>query len=175
MILLLSKHLIFTEPSLEPTPPLLRALSRKNIWPAVAIGRSSIRLAKLDRDTMCWRGRGTAFCRNRRRSAIAGRTILWLDSTIRLLHIVPVVGRSISLENWTTPEALESVLLAEVWLHHGWCALDGAAFAAGIIRIGLAVAAIGSVGVYCVSRLLISLARVDSITLSIVVTIPSWI
>jgi len=146
-------HLVFAKAPLEPTTSLIRVLSLQHIGPALGGGRCSTRLTQLDR--LGFRG-------DRRRRTVAIRAV-------GRLHGIPHVLRCrIFLEYGSSPKALESVLFG-IRSSHRRRALNGAVVAPRL-SVRVAVAAIRPIGIHCVSRLLIAVARVHAI--SLVVAVP---
>jgi hypothetical protein len=140
--------------------------------PACTIGgRRTIGLTQLD---------GRRFLRNRRRRTVAILAIVAVLSAkvvraMRRLDGVAalVLSRRVLLEYGTSAEALESILLSGVWPGYGRRAFKRAIVTTGL-GVRVTVAAIRSVRVYRVSRLLIAVARIYAVA-TLAVAVPSWI
>jgi hypothetical protein len=167
--------LIFAEPSLKPALPLVSlvcALPLQHRGPACTIGgRRTIGLTQLD---------GRRFLRNRRRRTVAILAIVAV-LTVKVVRAMRrldgisalVLSRRILLEYCSSAEALESILLSGVWPGYGRRAFKRAIVTAGL-GVRVTVAAIRSIGVYRVSRLLIAVARIYTVA-TLAVAVPSWI
>lgn len=90
-------------------------------------------------------------------------------------------SRGILFKNWTSSKTLESVLLTKVRRRPRYrrCALNGAVVAVWV-AIGIALAAVRSVGIHSVSRLLVALLGIHvvpiaSVVIAVAVAIPSWV
>jgi hypothetical protein len=171
--------LVFAKAPLEPTAPLIRVLPLQHVGPALGGGRRSIRLAQLDR---------LALCGDRRRCTVAVLAVLTVLTVVAVLTVIVVqatravgclygvaahvLSCRVLLQDRSSSKALESVLFSRIRSRDGYRAVNGAVVAAWL-GVGITVAAIRSVSVDRVPRLLIAMARVHAVSLA--VAVPRWI